>query len=92
MIEVKQAVANAVRFLRELYGEEALEDVRLEEVEVSEDENVWCITLGFCFPDGGSASSDLAAALSLPPEREYKIVTVSASTGDVRSMKIRRFP
>jgi uncharacterized OB-fold protein len=92
MIEAKVAVKNAVRFLQELYGDEAVQDIRLEEVELSEDGNVWHVTLSFSPTNGGSTSSDLAAALGVLTKREYKIVTVWSSTGEVRSMKIRTFP
>jgi len=89
MIEVKQAVANAVGFLREIYDEEGLRDVRLEEVELSEDEGMWQITLSFHRAGGESTSSDLAAAIFT--KREFKTVAVSSATGKVQSMKIRTF-
>lgn len=91
MIEVKQAVANAVGFLRAIYDEEGLSDIRLEEVELSEDEGVWQITLSFHRARGESTSSDLAAALGLSTKREFKTLAVSSSTGNVQSMKIRTF-
>ena len=92
MIEVKHAVRQAVAFLQEVYGDEAVGDVRVEEVELSEDGSAWHVTLSFAPPSGRSTSSDLAAALGVLTKREYKIVTVSSPTGAVRSMKIRTFP
>ncbi|MHC4400259.1 MAG: hypothetical protein ACYTG0_11330 [Planctomycetota bacterium] len=87
MIRVKEAVANAVHFLQDVYEKQAFQDVRLEEIELSEDEDIWHVTLSFERPRGGP----IPAALGLPGNREYKTMAVSSSTGDVQSMKIRTF-
>jgi hypothetical protein len=85
MTEVRQAIQNALTFLGDMYGESA-RDVRLEEVELSED-NFWYVTLSFLkrdFPVGVSES-----LLGAVP-REYKVLAVSSQDGSVRSMKIRQ--
>ncbi|MEN6497885.1 MAG: hypothetical protein ABFD16_26600 [Thermoguttaceae bacterium] len=84
MVLVKQAVEKAVEFVQEMYEGQALDDLRLEEVERSDDNKLWSITLSFLKPP-----SPLQSSLSLPRSREYKVVAVSAETGEVRSMKIR---
>ena len=84
MIQVKEAVANAFNFLRDIYGGESLHDIRLEEVEQSEDGKSWRITLSFL-----RDLSPLATALG-KFSREYKVFSVDAATGAVQSMKIRQ--
>ncbi|MFH1264552.1 MAG: hypothetical protein ABIK89_02410 [Planctomycetota bacterium] len=87
MVEVKQAVTNALVFLEDMYQGEQIDEVRLEEVELSEDGDLWHVTLSFL---RGRGQSGLAKAIgSESRSREYKELTVMSRTGDVRSMKIR---
>ena len=86
MVPVKQAVGHAVQFLRDMYEGEPLDDIRLEEVEISDDEKAWNITLSFL---RGPSNVQPLLPFALPRTREYKAITVSAETGAVRSMKIR---
>lgn len=55
-------------------------DLRLEEVELSDDRSQWFVTLGYSICEDG---------LGIRSVREYKIFTVDATTGEVQSMKIR---
>jgi len=88
MVPVKEAVGYAVQFLRSIYEGQTLHDIRLEEVEISDDEKAWHITLSF-LPTAGDTSIE---PFALPPTRQYKLITVSTGTGAVRSMKIRTVP
>lgn len=81
MIGVQRAVAAARDFAGDLLGEEKLAGISLEEVELSEEDRYWLITLGF--PASGRFSE--LAGLG----REYKIFKVDAVSGAVSSMKIR---
>ena len=47
MIDMKQAVQIALEFCRSLYAPEKLTDFLLEEVELSDDEKFWLVTIGF---------------------------------------------
>ena len=89
MVDVKQAVANALKFLVYMYGEQKVLSPRLEEVELSEDGNVWYVTVSFLTE---ATASELVEALSGSSrlDRQYKILTVWANDGNVRSMKIRQ--
>ncbi|HEX4130764.1 MAG TPA: hypothetical protein VHZ24_12035 [Pirellulales bacterium] len=85
-ISVKQAVQSATKFLKEVLGED-LPGLRLEEVEMTEDEQSWMITLSF-FRGAGEGLGN--AAFSSPfQDREYKQVEVAADTGVARAMRIR---
>lgn len=93
-IDVRKAVLaaqNHLQSLQDMMGEN-IEDLRLEEVEISEDEKHWFVTLGFTVPRVKSESvNQLQIAFSQlnPSSRKYKIFTIDSETGEVRAMKIR---
>jgi hypothetical protein len=95
MIDVKQAVQAARNYLFELYEDEDIKDVLLEEVELSDDEDTWKITLGFWAPKiapprvDSKLAQQMAAIMGAQYDRKYKMFTVDASTGAVKSMKDR---
>ncbi len=59
----------------------------LEEVELSDDEKYWLITLGFDAPKKISASN--VTDLLNPPKTKYKVFKVDVHSGKVLAMKIR---
>ena len=83
MIDVKQAAQSASNFVTGLYANEIISDVRLEEVELTEDGKYWLITLSLPPP-----KSAISAVFQIGA-RQYKIFKVDADTGEVLSMKIR---
>jgi hypothetical protein len=87
-VPVKTAVSNAMNFVFDLYADERIEDILVEEVEFSELANQWLITIGFTITKVKDNSSSL-----ILPEREiarkYKIVYIDAQSGKPISMKIR---
>jgi hypothetical protein len=90
MIDVKQAVQIALQYCAQLFGNQ--NQLRLEEVELSEDEKHWLITVGFDEPVP-SRTDALGQALQgfMPKqyERKYKVVDVDAENGKVKAVKIR---
>lgn len=86
-VGVKEAVQAAIVYLKDLPISEDLSDLRLEEVEQSDDEKYWLITLGFYVP---ATAGNGPIGEFLPRHiRKYKLFKVDAKTGKVRSMKIR---
>jgi hypothetical protein len=85
-IDARQAASAAAAYFRELYSNVA--SFSLEEVEFSEHENCWMITLSFEIPP----SQGLSAALIpfQPPKTKFKVFKVDARTGKVIAMKIRK--
>lgn len=92
MISVKDAFNSVYQYLQsiqELLGDQ-LEDLRLEEVELSEDRQSWLITLGYDIPVKNRLENVLGSAFSTPAfRREYKLFRVNSETGEVEAMKIR---
>jgi hypothetical protein len=97
MIEVKAAVGQAVAYLESItdlliQNGEQIQDLRLEETELSEDGKYWFITLGYDRPL--PAHRDPLSILSGVGEnrryqREYRIFKIESDSGVVKSMKIR---
>jgi hypothetical protein len=92
MLEVKEAVAAAASKAQELYEDKELEDLALEEVELSDDKRFWLITLGFYMTRPNAPKGLASTVLGIDParlNRRYKTFTVDAETGKITSMKIR---
>ncbi|MDJ0553171.1 MAG: hypothetical protein QNJ68_01765 [Microcoleaceae cyanobacterium MO_207.B10] len=85
-IDVRGAVFAAKNYLESLPGllGYKIKDLRLEEVELSEDKNFWLITLGFV-----STTLEEEENFTFKQERDFKIFKVNAETAKVESMKIR---
>lgn len=90
-IDVKTAVTSANTYLQDIKDlmKIQLESLRLEEVELSEDQHEWLITLGFDIPIKTNSLANLMAGTHSVYQREYKLFKVDSETGEVKSMKIR---
>jgi hypothetical protein len=90
-IDAKTAVGNAVAYVSDMYKDEHITDVLLEEIEMNEAETAWRVTVGFTrvMPMNPLLAGDLAKMFSLKGDRLYKVIEVDAVNGAVRSMKIR---
>jgi len=93
-VDVKHAVRSALDFVRDIYSEEKISNLGLEEV--SFDDGVWSVTLGFSRPwdrpRDRRPAYDLVpgtASPEPPPERDYKVVKIDAETGTVLGMVMR---
>ena len=90
-LDVRNAVGAAQKHfgsLRDMIGF-GIEDIRLEEAELSEDKQYWLITLSFKIPNKYNENNIANLMGNLPYEREYKVFKIDATTGEVQSMKIR---
>jgi hypothetical protein len=83
MIDVKTAVRNALSFMDDLYDEVDVQHARLEEVELSEDDRYWYVTISI-----GARPSSAFEAVSQVKDRDFKVVKVGAEDGKVDSMRI----
>jgi hypothetical protein len=73
-LDARGAAAIARRYLIDLLGDQY--DLRLEEIEVAEDDSHWLVTLSY-------------TNTPLRSLREYKVFKIDARTGKVLYMKIR---
>jgi hypothetical protein len=92
MVDVKQAVSRAMSYLKELYPIEQFKDVLLEEVDLSEDNEYWNVTIGFTRRQDTTSGGPMATLIGQSSEfkREYKVFQIDSKTGDLRSMRGRK--
>lgn len=76
-IPPSEAAEKARQFVGELL--KGVTDPQVEEVESTDNDRFWSITLGFETRDAISGFS----------KTRYKVVKIDAQTGEIRSMKIR---
>jgi hypothetical protein len=85
-MNVKQAVELAKAKIRELFADEEISNLGLEEVEFDESDDQWVITVGFSRPWDNPRSA--LAALSLP-KRTYKTIRIDNKGNDNYKVKNR---
>jgi hypothetical protein len=96
-VDARKAVTETIDYLKDLGDLVAHEfhDLRLEELELSGDGELWLVTLGYNVPDKRVDSQRGLMAIEISPQdhykREYKIFQVNVESGEVQSMKIRLF-
>jgi hypothetical protein len=92
MVDVKQAVGKAMAYLRDMYQIEQFKDVLLEEVDLSEDNKYWNVTIGFTRRQESISGGPMATLIGQSSEfkREYKVFQIDAKSGDLRSMRSRK--
>ncbi|CCF85538.1 hypothetical protein [Nitrolancea hollandica] len=90
-VTVKEAVRLARAYLLDLFENESLPNLRLEEVELSDDGSHWLVTYGFT-----ASEKDIEQPLfkgfgpsTTRTRRDYKIIKINAQTGEPVSMTIR---
>lgn len=86
-MDVKQAVAQAKAYVKELFAKEQPANMLLEEVEFDDRNNEWLITLGYTRP-WHSSQNRLADAPGLrDPQRFYTVVCLADDSGKLVSVK-----
>jgi hypothetical protein len=89
-MDVKDAVKMAKKYIDELFAEEGVAELGLEEVEYDDLQNEWRITVGFSRPWERERGGLLALTQGhVQKPRSYKVVRVSAETGTALSVKNR---
>jgi len=89
-MEVKQAVALAKSYFADVFAEEQIADLGLEEVQYDEPKDEWIITIGF--NRNWSKEKEMAKAWlgpALRRERIYKTVHIADADGKVLRMMHR---
>jgi hypothetical protein len=96
-MDVREAIALAKNDLRDVYAEEGLSDLGLEETEYDDANREWLITLGFFRPWNSPRTAVQSAVEAMaypygaadPRRRTYKIIRASEA-GAVVAMKNRQ--
>jgi len=87
-VDAKEAVSHAKRYVSELFSEENIAEVALEEVDYDYDEAEWRITIGFTRP-WASPRTRGHIGFELPSNRAYKQVRMNDDGTRVLSVKDR---
>ena len=77
-MDVKEAVKRAKAFISDLFADEDIRDLGLEEVEYDEASREWRVTIGFTRPWDRVENPRLAAMRPRSMDREFKVVIISA--------------
>ncbi len=83
MIELNEAIEEAMNYAKKVYKDSMMENMRVEEVELGDDEENYLITLGW-----DDLFKDIRFSGATPTiKRVYKVFIVNAETGKVK-MKV----
>ena len=89
-MDVKEALKKAKEYISDVYKDEGIEHVGVEEIVFDDSKHIWEITIGFFRP--WDRIVGLPAALSSKPEwqkRQFKIVQIDDHTGRMIAMTHR---
>ena len=88
-VEMKKMVSTAVQFLHNVYDQVELRNVMLEEIERSEDDQHWLVTLGFDVDFSPPPTYSITDMFNTKRERIYKTIEIDEKTGQALAMKMR---
>jgi hypothetical protein len=92
MVDVKEAVGKAMDYLKDMYQIDQFKDVLLEEVDLSQDNKFWNVTIGFTRVQESTSGGPMATLIGQSSEfkREFKVFQIDAESGALRSMRSRK--
>nr|VFJ88699.1 MAG: hypothetical protein BECKH772A_GA0070896_1001037 [Candidatus Kentron sp. H]VFJ90813.1 MAG: hypothetical protein BECKH772B_GA0070898_1001137 [Candidatus Kentron sp. H]VFJ96931.1 MAG: hypothetical protein BECKH772C_GA0070978_1000937 [Candidatus Kentron sp. H] len=92
-MEVKEAVKIAIDYIVEVFSEDNLSNIGLEEITFSEPDDTWHVTIGFSRPWDYQSQTLINPLIDKlqqrQPVRQFKVVKVDNQTGKVREITIR---
>ena len=90
-MDLREAVNHAISVVVDLLADQEISDVGLEEVDASNTDRIWRITVGFYRPWDNKPSNALAAlALSKDKQlRTYKVVGINMDDGSLAYIRNR---
>ena len=88
-MDVKEVVKLSKRYVSDLFQDENLTDLGLEEVEHDSSDKAWYVTLGFSRPWDRNISGLTALTGAVRPSRSYRVVKIRDADGEVLSVKLR---
>ena len=92
MVDVKEAVGKAMDYLKDMYQIDQFKDVLLEEVDLSQDNKFWNVTIGFTRLQESTSGGPMATLIGQSAEfkREFKVFQIDAESAALRSMRSRK--
>ena len=87
-MDVKEAVRTAKEYVADLFQDENITNVSLEEVVFEEVSAIWKITIGFSRPWAMSGPL-LNAVANARAWRAYKVLSINDASGEVKALRDR---
>ena len=87
-MNVKEAVRTAKEYLGDLFEDEQIMNVGLEEIVFEDVSNIWKITIGFSRP-WNQKGPLVATLVEGQPSRSYKVLSINDDSGKVESLTDR---
>ncbi len=89
-MQVKEAIVLAKQYIQDVFADEKIDNVGLEEVEFDDKLGIWSVTIGFSRP-WEDASGTFSAKLAgfVPRRRDYKVVRIADMDKKMVSVKNR---
>lgn len=89
-MQVKEAVALARQYINDIFADEQIDGLRLEEVELDDETGIWSVTIGFSRPwDEAAGPFAVKLAGLAPRRRDYKVVRIADRDNRMLSVKNR---
>ncbi len=89
-MKVEEAITRAKAFVREVFANEEVSQIRLEEVEFDDNDNAWLVTIGLMRPIITKQEHMPSYLSQAPLKRTYKVVKIADDGGAIPSVKIRQ--
>lgn len=87
-MDVKEAAKLAKEYVADLFADEGIDNVGLEEIELGDDRRFWKVTVGFSRPwDHGGVVTTVVGQTGL--RRSYKVLRIDNASGNVASVRDR---
>lgn len=91
-MNVGEAIQQAKTYISEVFADEDVSSIRLEEVEYDEVGRAWLVTIGLLRPSASIKMKGLAAAVAPTQlKRDYRTVRISDDGKGIPSVRIRQF-
>ena len=87
-MDVKEAAKLAKEYVADLFADEEIANVGLEEIQLGSDGRFWKVTVGFSRPWDRSGLATMTYGQKAL-RRSYKVLQIDKSTGNVESVKDR---
>ena len=87
-VDVKEAAKLAKEYVADLFADEGIDNVGLEEIELGDDRRFWEVTVGFSRPwDNRGLAAVTLGQTDL--RRTYKVLRIDNASGNVASIRDR---
>jgi hypothetical protein len=88
-MEVKEVIRRAKEWVADIYSDEGIMNLGLEEIEFDDTAGLWRVTLGFSRPWNSVRGALAAIGGDVAARRAYRVVSIREPNGEVVSVKRR---